>query len=358
MVLSSKAAGWTRVGGVSPNTTSQNAPVPAATSAEETAWQNARRMDQIELFESYLTAYPNSAHAGEAKTSLDYLWTTDQGAWVRAKRGNTAALYQEFLRAYPRSQYAAEAQAVLAKLAPAQAQAPASGEPRFALVIQNAASRGNIPPLAAGGRDATLVGDTLRKVGYQVTIAQDTTRADFMRAAGPKSVALVYFAGRGVQMESENWLLPTDFDGNDSNAARLRTNLQSDAVGVDNLVDLVSSGGASANIFLFDVSNPGLRGSSGISLGAGSQFRSGSSVFVSVSVPPGQNPQVLGANSAYASAFAAEIQRPGATIQATMEAVRRRVLQETANRQEPVNISRLSTSASSVCLAPCATAPR
>jgi uncharacterized caspase-like protein len=99
---------------------------------------------------------------------------------------------------------------------PARAQAPA---PRLALVIGNAAYQG-ATGIATADADATIVAETMRTAGYDVTEVHDVVIADFgqairnfldkVYASGPETVAFVYFGGYGAQFDGENYLVPVD----------------------------------------------------------------------------------------------------------------------------------------------------
>jgi uncharacterized caspase-like protein len=100
-------------------------------------------------------------------------------------------------------------------LSPGQAQEP---ERRIALVIGNSAYRNG--PLATPANDAGLVAQTLQAAGFDVVGARDLDGAtlrtafreflDKAQAAGPRTVALVYFAGHGLQVRGENYLAGVD----------------------------------------------------------------------------------------------------------------------------------------------------
>jgi uncharacterized caspase-like protein len=98
---------------------------------------------------------------------------------------------------------------------PAEAQGQ---ERRIALVIGNGAYRDAELPTAAN--DAGLIAQQLQAAGFDVSGARDLDgdalrRAfrDFVdkaRQTGPDTVAMVYFAGYGVQFEGENYVVPVD----------------------------------------------------------------------------------------------------------------------------------------------------
>ena len=92
-------------------------------------------------------------------------------------------------------------------------------EQRVALVIGNAHYK-NAPELANPDNDAEAMAKFLNKAGFEVTSAIDLTQNDMIRvvqdfsskvsARGPNSVAMVYYAGHGVQLAGENYLVPVD----------------------------------------------------------------------------------------------------------------------------------------------------
>jgi uncharacterized caspase-like protein len=94
----------------------------------------------------------------------------------------------------------------------------APSEKRIALVIGESAYQAGALPTAAN--DAGLVAQTLQAAGFDVVGARDLDAAalraslrefvDKARAAGPETVALMYFAGYGVQADGENYLVPID----------------------------------------------------------------------------------------------------------------------------------------------------
>ncbi len=84
-----------------------------------------------------------------------------------------------------------------------------------------------IRPLANAVRDARLMETALQNLGFQVTTEtnRDLKRmrralADFAEDADGADVALVYFAGHGVEIAGENRLLPTDADSSSLEALK------------------------------------------------------------------------------------------------------------------------------------------
>ncbi|MBJ7405831.1 MAG: caspase family protein [Bradyrhizobium sp.] len=100
--------------------------------------------------------------------------------------------------------------------APTALQGP---EQRVALVIGNANYR-NAPQLANPDDDAQSIAQFLNSAGFEVVAATDLTQDDMLRVVqdfsakvasrGPNTVAMVYYAGHGVQLAGENYLVPVD----------------------------------------------------------------------------------------------------------------------------------------------------
>lgn len=90
------------------------------------------------------------------------------------------------------------------------------GETRVALVIGNADYR-HVPPLANPENDATAIAAKLAGLGFEVAKGVDlgldgTRRAieRFGRDSQGADVALIFYAGHGLQVSGENFLLPVD----------------------------------------------------------------------------------------------------------------------------------------------------
>ena len=94
----------------------------------------------------------------------------------------------------------------------------AETEKRIAFVVGNAAYQAD--PLATAANDAGLIAQTLQAAGFDVSGARDldgeSLRAafrDFLdkaQASGPDTVAFVYLAGYGLQLDGENYFVPVD----------------------------------------------------------------------------------------------------------------------------------------------------
>jgi hypothetical protein len=96
---------------------------------------------------------------------------------------------------------------------------PQGPEARVALVIGNSSYQ-NAAQLTNPGNDAQSMAQLLNSAGFEVISATDLTQNDMIKvvqdfsakvaARGPNTVAMVYYAGHGVQLEGENYLIPID----------------------------------------------------------------------------------------------------------------------------------------------------
>jgi hypothetical protein len=92
-------------------------------------------------------------------------------------------------------------------------------EQRIALVIGNSNYR-NAQQLTNPDNDAQSMAQFLNQAGFEVIAATDLTQNDMIKvmqdfsgkvaARGPNTVAMIYYAGHGVQLAGENYLVPVD----------------------------------------------------------------------------------------------------------------------------------------------------
>src|SRR5262245_15841878 len=91
---------------------------------------------------------------------------------------------------------------------------PALAEKRVALVIGNGAYQ-NAPKLTNPVNDGNTLAATLKNAGFDVVenrhdlLAADTRRAlrDFADRARDADIAVVYYAGHGIEVDGSNYLI-------------------------------------------------------------------------------------------------------------------------------------------------------
>jgi formylglycine-generating enzyme required for sulfatase activity len=102
---------------------------------------------------------------------------------------------------------------------------PGQAVKRVALVIGNSAYR-NVPTLPNTKNDATDIAASFERLGFSITKVTDGTFDDTRRAllqfgrdARGSEMAVIFFAGHGMEIGGENWLIPVDAElGSDTDA--------------------------------------------------------------------------------------------------------------------------------------------
>lgn len=111
---------------------------------------------------------------------------------------------------------------------------PATAETRVALVIGNNAYQ-HVPKLEKAVSDARAVGVMLQKIGFKTSVLLDANQRKmnsavnrFVDDVGGGGIGVIFFAGHGVQINNQNFLLPVDFEDpqNESDVADQGISLQ------------------------------------------------------------------------------------------------------------------------------------
>ena len=204
------------------------------------------------------------------------------------------------------------------------------------------------PKLANPGNDAQSMSQLLNSAGFEVTQATDLTRKDMVRVVqdftakvaerGPGTVAMIYYAGHGVQVEGENYLLPVDakisssydLDGNSLRLVDLMGTLDS----ISSRMRIVVLDACRNNPFP-EVNDAG-RGLAIVDAPNGS--------IVGYSTAPGMEAaDGDGNHSPYTSAFLNNAREPNLPIEQLFKRVRLEVNNATRGRQTPWESSSLTS---------------
>ena len=225
----------------------------------------------------------------------------------------------------------------------------ASANERVALVIGNAAYE-HVPPLTNPRNDAQDMAGLLGRLGFAVTegldlaedAMEDRIRA-FARRAKAAEVALVFYAGHGMQVDGVNYLLPVDAQLKDE------ADLLFEAVALD---IVLKSMGTGTNLVFLDAcrDNPFARGWAGTgrsaAVGRGLtrvEGASASGMFIAFATDPDSvAADGESRNSPFTAALKRHIETPGLEVNSLLTEVRKTVLASTGNVQRPWSNSSLS----------------
>ena len=239
---------------------------------------------------------------------------------------------------------------VSAQVAPVEPAAPSAlqgPEQRVALVIGNSNYQ-NAPQLANPDNDAQSMAQFLNSAGFEVISATDLGQNDMLRvvqdfsakvsARGPNTVAMVYYAGHGVQLAGENYLVPVDAKVSN------QTELVNDSVRLVDVMSTLETIPSRMRIVILDACrnnpfpnvNDAGRGLAIVDAPNGS--------IVGYSTAPGAEAlDGAGGHSPYTQAFLNVAREPNVPIEQLFKRVRLQVNQTTSGAQIPWESSSLTS---------------
>ena len=236
--------------------------------------------------------------------------------------------------------------AAVVLLAAGLAAAPAAAQSarRVALVLGNS-DYGHISRLPNPGNDAADMSAALRRLGFEVTTVLDADQdrlnsalRSFGRRSPQADVSLVFYAGHGIEVAGENYLLPVD--------ARLEWDRDVEYETVPLARVLRSTEGAGLRVVILDAcrNNPLAQTmqrtdlTRSISRGSFAELderQLGNEALVAYATEAGKTvPDGRGRNSPYTSALLEYVEEP-LELLTMFRRVRNRVLEETNEGQRP-----------------------
>jgi hypothetical protein len=229
-------------------------------------------------------------------------------------------------------------------LRPKQDPATVTNAARHALVIGN--SHYPSSPLRNPQNDATDIAQSLKKLGFQVTLLIDGKKQGMVSAVRnftqvlkeQRGVGLFYYAGHGMQISGRNYLIPVDAD------IAQEHDIKYEALDVGRVLDGMEEAGNNANILILDAcrNNPYARSFRSSSQGL-AQIDSPTGTLLSYSTAPGRVAKDgEGRNGIYTQHLLQEMMTPGASIETTFKRVRAGVMAQTNNEQTPWESSSLT----------------
>ncbi len=215
---------------------------------------------------------------------------------------------------------------------------------RVALVIGNSAYK-SAPPLSNTISDSTSIANLFKSVGFEVVISRsDLGVVEFKRAvreflitAENADIAVVYYAGHGVEIGGTNYLVPVDAKlGRDYD-------VEDEAVALDRIIwalqsvkrlRLILLDACRDNPFPTRMRSAGVR--STMKGGLGQIDDVSADTLVAYAAKAGSvSYDGDGPNSPYATALLKHLAEPGVDIRIALGRVRDDVMSATSGRQEP-----------------------
>ncbi len=234
-----------------------------------------------------------------------------------------------------------------AALAAGNAAKPTRGitltEDRIALVIGNAAYRSD--PLDNPINDARLVADSLKRAGFSVVLQEDLDRRalvnalrEFGNRLNENTIAVLYYAGHGLQLRDHNYLIPVD--------AEIRSEDEIAIAGLDLsfILGRMSYARSRINIVILDAcrNNP-FAGKTVAAPRGLAPMDAPVGTLLAYATAPGKLAADSGggANSLYASYLAKHLLTPGLPVEQVFKRVREGVVRDTRQEQVPWESSSL-----------------
>src|SRR6266446_4655516 len=226
----------------------------------------------------------------------------------------------------------------------------AFAESRVALVIGQSNYRA-VVPLPNPANDARAMSQLLGNAGFEVMDAADLSQNDMreqvgefaakVAAKGPDTVALVFYAGHGLQIDGENYLVPVDVD------PKREADVPLQAVRLNDVLNTLTSVPSRTRILLLDACRnnpfPAINKSAGHGLAIVDAKTGAPGTFMSFSTSPGAEAEDgSGADSPYTTALLSAAKEPGLSIEDTFKRVRVSVNKVTEGRQTPWDSSSLT----------------
>jgi len=241
---------------------------------------------------------------------------------------------------------------IIATLATMLLGTPAGAQTKVALVIGNSAYR-SVPALPNPAHDAADVAASFERLGFSVRRVTDATYDDMRRAllefgrkANDAEMAVVFFAGHGMEVGGENWLVPVDAE------LRIDVNAEQEAIALRSVMLTVSSASKLGmvmldacrnNPFLVKMNRTVLTRSVDRGL---ARIEPASNVLVAYASKDGTvAADGGGRNSPFTSALLEHLETPGLEINFLFRNVRDEVVAATRGAQQPFVYGSLSKEA-------------
>lgn len=211
-----------------------------------------------------------------------------------------------------------------------------AGEKRVALVIGNAAYRQG--PLANPVNDARAMATQLRQLGFETIVKENLKQREigsvyreFRNKISPGGVALVFYAGHGMQIRGQNFFPAVDSDISSEEDVPLHS------VNLGTLLENMEEAKAGVSIVLLDAcrDNPYTRRFRSATRGL-AKVQAASGTLIHYATKPGSvAADGEGKNGTYTEALLAQMREPGVPVEMMLKTVANKVVEVTQGKQEP-----------------------
>ncbi|BAY17951.1 peptidase C14 caspase catalytic subunit p20 [Anabaenopsis circularis NIES-21] len=234
--------------------------------------------------------------------------------------------------------------AAIAAKAIAQNSIPNQRQHRTALIIGNSNYK-LADTLANPVNDATDIANSLQQLGFDVILLKDAdlrqmeeALESFNRRLRQGGVGLFYYAGHGLQVDGENYLIPVN--------ARLEReqDVRYEAMAMGKVLNVMEDAANDANFIILDAcrNNPFSRQWRSLQRGLAAPTQSVKGTLIAYSTAPGKVAlDGDGRNSPYTTALLRNINTPSLDVEQMFKQVRAEVLQTTIGKQTPWESSSL-----------------
>ena len=221
---------------------------------------------------------------------------------------------------------------------------PALAEKRVALVIGNSDYQ-NVSPLTNPANDAAALAAILTKANFDVVDAKSNltgiemkrTLRDFGNKVRDADVAVIYYAGHGIELEGTNYLIPVDAK------LEIDTDVLDEAFPLDRFI-VAADPAKQLRLIILDAcrDNPFNKtmkrtiGSRAVNRGLAKVEPTNPNTLVAFAAKAGSTASDgEGKNSPFAAALVKHMTKPGLDLRKAFGYVRDDVLKATGNKQEP-----------------------
>ena len=217
---------------------------------------------------------------------------------------------------------------------------------RIALVIGNANYQVGNGKLDTPLNDAMDMTAALKELGFEVILLKDSSKREMDDALDQFSqrirqgyVGLFYYAGHGMQVEGENYLIPVNAQ------IKAEKDVEYESIPLGKILGRMESAGNQINIVILDAcrDNPFRKFSRSSSRGLTTPVQTASGTLIAFATAPGKvASDGTGRNGLFTSYLLKYIKTPNLDVDLMLRQVRSNVAKDTKNYQVPWNSSSLT----------------